>query len=175
MATPQLPVTVARLSTSVTIRLIPMDMLSAAALANPASLLQSIQGTHIGAVESFAETNNRPAAIRFEMNSDAPGVVQEETPNQVEARTITLERVVLYASDVLDIFSIQNGDVVYQNTAFALIKTEVAPLAANVPTRITIYQGCWFTSNPKLYAVKSDLKIIQSVNITYAERTVVSV
>src|ERR1035437_6423757 len=114
MATPQLPVTVARLSTSVTIRLIPMDTLNAAALNNPASILTAVQSSPIGAVESFSETNTRPAVIRFEMNSDAPGVVQEVTPNQVEARTITLDRVVLYSGDVLDTFDITNGDVVFQ-------------------------------------------------------------
>jgi len=175
MATPQLPVTVARLSTSVTIRLIPMDTLNAAALANPASILTAVQSSPIGAVESFSETNSRPAVIRFEMNSDAPGVVQEVTPNQVEARTITLDRVVLYSGDVLDTFDVTNGDIVFQYYPFALIKVEVAPASANLPDIITVYRDCWFTTNPKAYAVRTDLKIIQTVNITYSEREVVQV
>src|SRR5271157_1744164 len=96
MPTPKLPYTVARLSTSVTIRLIPQDTLSAAILANPASILTAIQTAPIGAVEAFSETNNRPAQIRFQMDATQPGVVQEAFPNQVEARTLTLERTVLY-------------------------------------------------------------------------------
>ncbi len=175
MPTPKLPKTVARLSTSVTIRLIPEDTLNAATLANPATILTAVQNAPIGAVESFSESNSRPAAIRFEMNAAAPGVVQEVTPNQVEARTITLDRVVLYSSDVTETFQIDAGDIVQQWKPFALIKVESSPEGSNVPNRITVFRGAWFTTNPKAYAVRSDLKIIQQVNITYAEREVVSV
>jgi len=175
MPTPKLPKTVARLSTSVTIRLIPEDTLNAATLANPAAILTAVQNAPIGAVESFQETNNRPAAIRFEMNAGAPGVVQEVTPNQVEARTITLDRVVLYSSDATETFQIDAGDIVQQYKPFALIKVETSPEGANVPDRITVFRGAWFTSNPKAYAVRDALKIIQTINITYSEREVVQV
>ncbi len=75
MPTPKLPKTIARLSTSVTIRLIPEDTLNAATLANPAAILTAVQNAPIGAVESFQETNSRPAVIRFEMNAAAPGLL----------------------------------------------------------------------------------------------------
>lgn len=175
MPTPKLPKTVARLSTSVTIRLIPEDTLNAATLANVGTILTAVQNAPIGAVESFAESNNRPAQIRFEMNANAPGVVLEAFPNQVEARTITLERVVLYSGDATETFQIDAGDIVQQFKPFALIKVETSPEGANVPDRITVFRGCWFTSNPKAYQVKSDLKIVQQINITYSEREVVSV
>ena len=176
MPVPSLPQTVARLSTSVTIRLIPNDTLNAAALANPATLITAMQSTPIGAVESFAETNTRPAAIRFQMDASNPGVVQEVYPNQVEARTITLTRVVLYSGDAMDVFNITGGDVVQQFAPFALIKVEVVPsnLTSTLNTQITVYRGCWFTTNPKKYDVTKELKIVQDVNITYAERDVLS-
>lgn len=175
MPIPKLPKTGARLSTSVTIRLIPEDTLSAATLANPATVLTAVQNAPIGAVESFEETNTRNADIRFEMNADAPGVVLEAFPNQVSARTISMNRVVLYSSDVTETFVIGGGDIVQQFKPFALVKVEVAPEGANQPTRITVYRGCWLTTNPKSYAVRSELKIVQNVNITYSEREVVSV
>lgn len=177
MPTPKLPRTAARLSTSVTIRLVPDDVLNATALANPATVLTAIQNTPIGAVESFDETNSRPAAIRFEMNADAPGRVLEAYPNQVDARTLRINRVVLYSADALETFSITGGDVVQQYKPFAIIKVESVPdnVSATVPKRITVYRGCWFTSNPKGYSVVRDLKIIQDMMVTYAERDVVNV
>lgn len=175
MPTPKLPYTTTRLSTSVTIRLIPQDTLNATILANPAALLSTVQTAPVGAVEAFSEANNRPAQIRFQMDATAPGVVQEAFPNQVEARTLTLERVVLYDSDALEIFQITGGDIVQQFAPFALVKIETVPANSTDPTRITIYQGCWFTSNPKAFSVRNDLKIVQTMNITYAEREVVLV
>lgn len=175
MPVPKLPKTTLRLSTSVTIRLIPEDTLSAAVLNNPATVLTAVQNTQLGSVERFEESNNRPADIRFEMNADAPGVVLEAFPNQVQARTITLERLVLYSSDVTETFLITGGDIVQQYKPFALVKLEVTPEGSNLPKRITVYRGCWLTSNPKAYAIRDSLKIVQSVNITYAEREVVSV
>lgn len=175
MPTPKLPKTVARLSTSVTIRLIPEDTLNAATLANPAAILTAINSSPIGAVESFAESNNRRADIRFEMNSDAPGVVLEAFPNQVDARTVAISRVVLYSGDVTETFGVAAGDIVQQYKPFAMIKVEVAPEGSTAKTRITVFRGCWLTSNPKNYSVKSDLKILQDVNITYSEREVVAV
>ena len=176
MPTPKLPKTVARLSTSVTIRLIPEDTLSAGVINNPATVLTAVQSSPIGAVESFDESNDRPAGIRFEMNSAKPGVVLEAYPNQVSARTLTLKRVVLYANDATEAFGIEFGDVVQQYKPFALIKVETKPEGSTSPDRITVFRGCWFTNNPKAFDVSGgDLKIIQSINITYSEREVVSV
>jgi len=177
MPTPKLPKTVARLATSITIRLIPEDTLNAATLANPAAILTSVQNAPIGAVESFEESNDRPASIRFEMNAAAPGVVQEVMPNQVSARTLTLKRTVLYASDALETFQIIGGDIVQQYKPFALIKVESKPEGSVDPTRITIYRGCWFTNNPKAMDIagRGELRIIQSMSITYAEREIASI
>ena len=176
MPVPKLPKTVARLSTSVTIRLIPEDTLDANTLANPATVLTAVQNSPIGAVESFDEDNSRPASIRFEMNSSAPGVVLEAYPNQVSARTITLKRVVLYANDATEAFGIEFGDIVQQFKPFALIKVENKPEGSTATDRITVFRGCWFTTNPKAFDVQGgDLKIIQTIDITYSEREVTQV
>ncbi len=176
MPIPKLPKTVARLSTSVTIRLIPEDTLDANTLNNVATVLTAIQSNQLGAVESFTESNDRPASIRFEMNASEPGVVKEAYPNQVSARTIALSRVVLYTSDATETFQIDAGDIVQQHKPFALIKVESSPDGVNVPDRVTVFRGCWFTSNPKAFNVAGgDLKIIQGMNITYSEREVVQV
>lgn len=176
MPIPQLPRTVARLSTSVTIRLIPDDTLDANLLNNVGTILTAIQSNQIGAVESFSESNDRPAGIRFEMNSSEPGVVKEVYPQQVNARTIALNRVVLYTADATETFQIDAGDIVQQFRPFALIKVESSPSGVAVADRITVFRSCWFTSNPKAYNVSGgELKIIQAMNITYAEREVVSV
>ena len=176
MPIPKLPKTVARLSTSVTIRLISEDNLDAAALSDPAVLLASVANAPIGAVESFEESNARPAGIRFEMNASRPGVVLEAYPNQVEARTLEISRVVLYENDVTEAFSIDAGDIVHQWKAFAIIKVEKSPDEVNVADRITVYRGCWLTTNPKAYNVSGgELKIVQDVSVTYSEREVVAV
>ena len=69
---------------------------------------------------------------------------------------------------------ITNGDVVFQDTPFAIVKVESVPAASVVPTRVTIYAGCWVTNNPKIYSLDSDLKIVQNMTIAYTERTVVA-
>lgn len=172
MAIPALPNTTARLSTSITIRLIPVDSLSAPIGA--AALTAALQAAPLGAIEALTESNDRPAKQRFEMNAAAPGVVQELLPGLVAPRTLEIKRAVLYSSDALDALQISNGDVVFQDTPFAIVKTESAPSASTVPTRVTIYAGCWVTNNPKIYSLDNDLKIVQNMVIAYTERTVVS-
>lgn len=176
MPTPKLPKTTARLSTSITIRLIPEDKLGASVLTDPAALTSlALQTKPIGAIESFTEANDRDARPRFEMNADAPGVVKEVYPNLVSMRTLTARRGVLYESDALEAFSIDNGDIVQQSVPFAVVKVEVSPAGSGVADRITIYKGCWFTKNPKSYTLGADLRILQDMVIAYAEREVTSV
>jgi len=175
MPVPKLPKTKARLATSVTIRLIPEDKLGQEALTDPSALANMVlQTSPIGAVERIEERNERTAYPRFEMNSSSPGTVVEVYPGLVSKRQLILNRVVLYESDALEAFTIQ-GDVVQQSSAFALIKVESSPEGSGIADRVTIYRKCWFETNPKTYSLESNLRIIQSVTIAYAEREVVSV
>ncbi len=175
MPIPKLPKTVARLATSVTIRLIPEDTLDAATLADPTQIISAVQNAPIGAVESFSENNTRNAYPRFEMNAAEPGVVQEVYPGLVEMRSIDISRVALYTADAVEIFNI-DGDVVQQSKPFALIKVEQSPDGVNVTDRITIYRNCWMTTNPEAYSLQNaDIKIVQDINVAYSEREVVAV
>lgn len=133
----------------------------------------------MGAVMEFNEANDRPAEPRYELDADLPGEIVEQLP-QLPTRTLTIKRAALYESDMLEAFGISGGDLINQSKAFAIMKIEKAPTGmvdskgATVPTRITLYSGCWFTSNPKGYAVSGGTtRVIQDVNVAYARRRVV--
>lgn len=171
---PQIPSTAARLSTSITLRLLPSDI-------NPSNISASqIQAaTVLGAVTDFEEVNDRPTETRYELDADVPGEVIEQLP-QLPTRSLTIQRAVLYESDMLEAFGISGGDLINQSAPFAILKVEQAPTGAvdskgnAVPTRITIYTGCWFINNPKAYRVSGrDIRVMQNVNVNYARRVVV--
>jgi len=65
MATPQLPFTSTKLSTSVTIRIIPMDTVSATSLTSGALTSAIAAAVSLGAIESFSETNDRKTYQRL--------------------------------------------------------------------------------------------------------------
>lgn len=171
---PELPNTASRLSTSITLRLLPSDI-------NPKNLsvAQIQQAVVLGAVTEFSEENSRPTEIRYELDADVPGEIVEQLP-QLPTRSLKLQRAVLYESDMLEAFGISGGDLINQSKAFAIMKVEKAPTGAldskgaAVPTRITLYSGCWFTSNPKAYKVSGgSIRILQDVDVAYARRRVV--
>lgn len=172
---PEIPSTLQRLSTSITLRLLPNDI-------NPSTVTaaQLQQAQVLGAVVSFAEENNRPTETRFELDADLPGEIVEQLP-QLVSRNLTIERAVLYESDLLEAFNISGGDLIFQSKPFAIVKIEYAPpgavnsKGAAIPTRTTIFSGCWFTSNPKSFAVTGrDIRVVQNVGVSYARRTVVA-
>lgn len=171
---PELPSTAARLATSITLRLLPNDI-------NPATVTASQlqQAAVLGAVTEFSEDNNRPTETRYELDADLAGEIVEQLPQLVD-RTLKLQRVVLYENDMLEAFGISGGDLINQSQPFAILKIETAPTGAvdskgaAVPTRISLYSGCWFTSNPKAFKVSGrDIRVMQDVNVAYARRRVV--
>lgn len=171
---PEIPSTIAQLATSITLRLLPSDI-------NPKTITaaQIQQAIVLGAVTEFSEDNSRPAEPRYELDADLPGEIVEQLP-QLPTRTLKLSRAVLYESDMLEAFGISGGDLINQSKAFALIKIETPPTGAvnskgaTIPTRITLFSGAWFTSNPKSYKVSGrELRIIQDVDVAYARRRVI--
>lgn len=171
---PQIPSTAARLATSITLRLLPSDI-------NPSTVTvaQISAATVLGAIVDFNEANDRPAEPRYELDADLPGEIVEQLP-QLVTRTLSVSRAVLYENDMLEAFGISGGDLINQSQPFAIIKLEQAPPGAvdskgnAIPTRITIFSGCWFTSNPKGFKLSGrDIRIIQDVNVAYARRFVV--
>jgi hypothetical protein len=173
---PLIPSTAARLATSITLRLLPTDI-------NPSTVTvaQISQAQVLGAVMEFSEKNDRPVQTRYELDADEVGNIVEQLP-QLVSRTLMLQRAVLYASDMLEAFGIAGGDLINQSQPFAIIKEEFAPQGAvdstgnAIPTRITIFSGCWFTSNPKSFKVSSagDIRVLQEVEVAYAQRFIVS-
>jgi hypothetical protein len=126
----------------------------------------------IGAIERFTEANPRATTPRYELDYTNGGEIQERIPGLVD-RTLTIERAVLYTSDMLNIFGTARLDDIIENyKPFSIMKTEIAPEGNLEPTRVTIYTGCWFHDNPKEYNLTGNLKIIQSVNIGYTKRFV---
>lgn len=171
---PLIPQTAARLSTSITLRLLPSDI-------NPANVsAEAIQQAKVlGAIIEFNEENDRPAEPRYELDADLVGEIIEQLP-QLVTRNLKISRAVLYENDMLEAFNISGGDLINQSAPFAILKVESAPANsvdsknAAIPTRITIFSGCWFTSNPKSFKVSGrDIRIIQDVGVAYARRTVV--
>lgn len=171
---PQIPSTIQRLSTSITLRLLPNDI-------NPSTITaaQIQAATVLGAVTQLTETNNRPTETRFELDADLPGEIVEQVP-QLVSRTLTLQRAVLYESDILEAFNISGGDLINQSKPFAIVKIETAPpgavdsKGAGIPTRITIFTGCWFTTNPKSFSVSAgSIRVVQDMEVSYARRSVI--
>jgi hypothetical protein len=173
---PQIPNTAARLATSITLRLLPTDI-------NPSNVTvsQIAAAQVLGAVMEFEERNDRPTQTRYELDADEVGNIVEQLP-QLVSRNLRIQRAVLYAGDMLEAFGISGGDLINQSQPFAIIKEEFAPPGSvdstgnAIPTRITIFSGCWFTSNPKAFRVSTagDIRVIQDADVAYAQRFIVS-
>jgi len=168
----------ARTSTSITLRVIPSDQLTPATLSNPQAISQlALNAKKMAGLESFEERNDRRAEPRYQIDADLPGEIVERIPQLVD-RTLRLRRVVLYESDMLEEIGITGGDLIGQTKPFALVKIEKVPknLAAANPLakeRVTIYLGCWFTSNPKTYDLGRDIRVVQDCDVAYTSRVTV--
>lgn len=172
---PKIPSTAARLSTSITLRVLPSDI-------DPSKITADVvtQAKSIGAITQFQEDNDRPADPRYEIDADKPGDIVEQIP-QLVTRTLRISRAILYENDMLESFGVTGGDLINQSKSFAIVKIEKAPEGAvdskgnTIPQKITLYTGCWFTSNPKSYNVGTrDLRIIQDVGVSYAKKRVIA-
>jgi hypothetical protein len=171
---PKIPGTAVQLSTSITLRLLPNDI-------DPKNVTADVitQAKTIGAIIQFSEENNRPAEPRYEIDADNPGDIVEQVP-QLVSRNLTIERAVLYENDILEAFGVTGGDLINQHRPFAIVKVEKVPEGSkdskgnSVTQKITLFTGCWFTSNPKAYNVGArDVRVIQSVGVAYAKRRVI--
>ncbi len=168
----KLPNTAARLSTSITIRAI-RGSLETASSGDAQAILELAQTAPvIGAVYSFTEANPRTTTPRYELDADRAGEMVERTPALAD-NTLTLNRVALYESDILTAFGFAEGvSILDQNIPFLIVKEERAPEGSNVPTRTTIYEGCWFHDLPKSYDITGDLRVMQNVEVGYVRKTI---
>ena len=167
----KLPVTKARSSLSVKLYIIPQDVdITIMTSTNIASL--TAVAKVVGAIESFSEANPRTTNPRYELNSDNPGEIVERMPTLAD-RTLTINRAVLYTSDIMQLLGVNDfNDVIDNYKAFAIMKQEIAPEGSGVPTKVTIFTGCWFHDFPKEYNLSGNMKIIQNVGVGYTSRTV---
>lgn len=167
-----LPKTDAQLATSVTIRAIKeqvgVDTLSDAA----AIQALSESSVKIGAIRSFNEASPRGTIPRYELDADVAGDIKERIPQLVD-RTIRINRATLYTADMFGAFGFTEiTDITDQNRPFVIVKTERAPEGSGIPTRTTVYAGCWFHDNPKTYDINSDLQVLQDVEVGYTRKYV---
>lgn len=164
--------TEARLSTSITIRAIKGDIATAAS--GDAAAIQALaaKAQVIGGVISFSEENPRGTTPRYELDAAKAGEMVERTPGLADS-TLTLNRVVLYAADMLEAFGFTDAQsIIDQNIPFIIVKEERAPDGSNISTRTTIYEGCWFHNLPKTYDITGDLRVMQNVEVGYTKKIV---
>lgn len=172
----QLPKTQARLATSIKIYATTkdLDFSDINSIKEITSKVGSGDIKVLASVTKLDEKNTRPATARYEIDADKPGEIVERIPQLVD-RTLTLEKVVLYSEDALSgIGQINGADLIDQTKPFTIIKVEWEPSddpSGKSVSSITMYTGCWFTSNPKTYNVGGgNIHIIQSVEVAYAKR-----
>jgi len=126
----------------------------------------------LGSVERFEESNTRATTERYELNSDNPGEILERIP-ELTKRSLTLQKVVLYTQDMMELFGTTNFDDIIDNyKAFSIQKLESIPEGSTALARTTYYTGCWFHDNPKSYDISRELKMVQSVTIGFTRRFV---
>ena len=137
------------------------------------TVFASLSGAQvIGSIERFSEANPRTTSPRYEINSDEPGEIVERIPSLVD-RTLTIERAVLYTSDILTLLgSTDFNDVIDNYKAFAIMKQEISPAGSTAGTKITYFTGCWFHDFPKTYELTGNLKIVQNVPVGYTRRII---
>lgn len=159
----------AQLATSVSIRAFVSDLEPGAVLsAEEVRALAS--GETIGAIESFSEATPRSTEPRYELDADTAGDLVERIPQLVD-RSLTVNRAVLYTSDMLAAFGFSDiEDIADQNLPFVVVKVERAPEGSPAPTRTTVYTGCWFHDLPKSYDIGGNLKVMQDVTIGYTRK-----
>jgi len=164
----------ARLSTSVSLFLLPKN-LDQTTLNNPASLLALATGSaKLGAIQSFTQTQRRNTDFRFELDSDQQGKPVERLPRTVDEYSLRADRVMLYVSDALEVLGISGDDIVNNNASFGILKQEIAPVGSGVPTKSTIFTGVWIHSVSASYNINGgDLRILEGVDLGYTSSTVI--
>ncbi len=161
----ELAKTSARLSPSITLRALKEDL--TIDVLNDVNALRALaeKSVIIGGIVSMSEDNTRTSNPRYELDADQAGKMKERTP-ALEDFSLTLNRAVLYKSDMLEALGFDDAQsLIDQNTPFIVVKEERTPTGSGIPTRTTMWTGCWMHNNPKTYDLGGDLRIMQNVEI----------
>ena len=164
--------TEAKLTTSITLRAIKEEV-SVDTLSDVAAIQAlSDSSVKLGAVRSFTEASPGTTSPRYEIDADRAGDIIERIPQLID-RTVRINRAILYTADMLEAFGFTDiTDLADQNRPFVIVKVERAPEGSNIPTRTTVFSGCWFHDNPKTYDIGNDLQVLQDVEIGYTRKFV---
>lgn len=137
----------------------------------------------IGAIESFSEDERRDARAQYELDAEKPGLIVEQIP-QLLTRTLTIDRAVLYklpgkvGGDFLEATGLSDvSNLVGHKEPFVIIKIDYRPTESGEKKveSVTAYCGCWVTANPKRYEVRGELKIVQSIPVSYSRKFIYDV
>ena len=112
----------------------------------------------------------RDMTRRRELDSDIPGVTVEIIPGAVTTFELSIERAMLYKSNMLEAFGIGGiEDLTQQNIPF-----EVVEVRNNLDgtQEIVTYNGCYFKDNPMTIDLDREWIIFQKATIEVASCTV---
>lgn len=193
MALPKLPKTDVKLSTSSSFFILREDALSTNSILGFLNEIFTQPNLNniitkmipVFAVTSFIENQSRTTVDRWETDSDTPGQSLEIFQSPV-SRRLTVKRMVLYASDFIQVAGFQNeltskgiqdGSILAQQKPFIFIQSERAPEGSGIASTITMYRGCLFAKISRTYNVSAgtDLAVMEDADIHYAGRQEITV
>jgi len=171
-----IPKTKARLQPYITIYAVKhIDYQQAGSLASASPELPENWGDPIGVVQTLEVTNSRPVNFYRELYTDSEGRIAETYPG-LPTYELTLSRVVLYDSHILDAFKAvddptkpveQQVDILHQIAPLAIRVDLPSPDGKNDKTWTFI--GCWFQNNPISFDITADdTRIVQEATVTAA-------
>ena len=112
----------------------------------------------------------RDMTRRRELDSDIPGQTVEIIPGAVTQFEITIERALLYKSNILEAFGIGGiEDLTQQNIPF-----EIVEVRNNLDgtQEIVTYNGCYFKDNPMSLDIDREWIMYQKATVEVASCTV---
>jgi len=148
---------------------------------DPSKLLETFTGggeagpvfKELGAVQRLEINSTRDVNVWRELNYLTAGKPVESYPG-LTSYELSLERVVLYESMLLDVFKFDNYDIIKQNRPLTIKLEMYAPstITQDVKeyTKTWYIFGVWFKSNPMAFDVTdvADIRIIQDVDAVCA-------
>lgn len=120
----------------------------------------------IGGIKSMERRITRDMTRRRELDSDIPGVTVEIIPGAVTTFELTIERAMMYKSNLLEAFGIGGvEDLVQQSIPF-----EIHEVRNNLDgtSQTIVYKGCYMKENPMSIDIDREWIIFQRASIEVA-------
>lgn len=165
--TNNLPLTSARLSSSLLIKIYPLNSFD---VLSDTFSIPLTAGKILSVVTKFERDNKREVFSRYELGSNA-FEPRDNIPQKVKT-TLKLQRVMLYAEDMVEACGmIVSGNVVEQVQPLLIQEIQMVPNFGNSlknPPQIKVisYTDCWILTNPAKYDITSqDQIMLQDIDI----------